>query len=79
MKKIIDEIYEDDFCKSLSEKLTEEEKKIVSKEVENIVNEVQRIVDTFSEAMNNSKNKEIFAKSMESILSKGAEFWQQKK
>ena len=51
MKKIIDEIYEDDFCKSLSEKLTEEEKKIVSKEVE----------------------------SMESILSKGAEFWQQKK
>ncbi len=33
MKKIIDEIYEDDLCKSLASNLTDEEKKIVSKEV----------------------------------------------
>ena len=68
MKKILEDIYNDNFCQSLVDTLTEEEKEIVSKEVE----------DFFKTISSDNEKRELFAKSINDILSKEAEFWQQK-
>tara|TARA_R110001583_G_scaffold48919_4_gene153096 strand:+ start:205 stop:444 length:240 start_codon:yes stop_codon:yes gene_type:complete len=78
MKKILEDIYNDNFCQSLVDTLTEEEKEIVSKEVEDIASEIQNIVDFFKTISSDNEKRELFAKSINDILSKEAEFWQQK-
>jgi len=78
MKKILEDIYNDNFCQSLVDTLSEEEKEIVSKEVEDIASEIQNIVDFFKTISSDNEKRELLAKSINDILSKEAEFWQQK-